>query len=440
MMPDSSASVRRLGGSALFLGLAFAVAALALWALSPASGADHKDAPSISNDRPADITDIYAFRSPANNDNLVVVMPVNPLTAPAENAASTFPTDVTFQLKVDNTGDVTPDATAEIKFSGSNPQMFTVTGLGATPITGEVTPPSGTSTPTEPKITDAGGIKVFAGQRDDPFFFDLVGFQGFVANPQAPVSGLRPAGGGTAVDTFAGTNISAIVIELPITALTGAANSNTGIIKVFGTAVRGGQVDRVAIPAVNTALVPAGQKDAFNQATDPKNDVATFGAGIQGTIEGLRTAVDALFGTPQDGGPLGNLTPQVVTNTVLPYVVTIDFSKPVAFPNGRTLTEDVIDVMLGVGLNRGGAAGVSDGVNASDRQPTSAFPFVAAPHQPAAAASGTATPAAGSLPRTGGSQGDMSTTDFALLGLLAMGAMLMVSGGGLVFAGRKSNN
>ena len=54
-------------------------------------------------------------------------------------------------------------------------------------------------------------------------------------------------------------------------------------------------IDRMAIPAINTALIPSDQKDAFNLG-DPINDAAKFRpAGVK-TIVGLRAAVDKLFG------------------------------------------------------------------------------------------------------------------------------------------------
>jgi hypothetical protein len=203
--------------------------------------------------------------------------------------------------------------------------------------------------------------------RDDPFFFDLAGFQAFVANPQAPVAGLRAAGGGTPVDAFAGTNILAIVVELPVTAVTGGTNANSGTIKTWVTSHRQSRIDRMAIPAINTALIPSAQKDAFNVA-DPINDAANYRATAVTTINTLRGAVDKLFAPMlQDGGPLGNLTSEQVGAALIPDVVTIDFSKPVQFPNGRRLQDDVIDAALGVVLNRGGAAGISDGINANDK-------------------------------------------------------------------------
>ena len=356
----------------------FAIAGLALLAstgfasLATVGGADHKDSPSVSDTPAVDNTDLYAFRSPANNDNLVIVAGFNPLTAPSDNARTNFDPQMQMQIEVDRTGDPAPEATATLRFT-ENPLTLVVEGLGPA-ISAPVTPPGQAN----PIITEAGGVKVFAGLREDPFFFDLQGFMMFASNPQAPVSGLRPAGAGQATDTFAGTNVSMIVLEVPITALTGANNANTGTIKVVGNINRGGPVDRVAIPAVNTALVPPNQKNAFNQARDEAQDAATFRPGVLASINTFRGAVDGLLGGAgtQDGGPLGRLTSEQVADALLPYQVTIDFSKPVQFPNGRRLQDDVIDAALQLVVNR---SGVGDGVNSNDRQALSTFPYVAEP-------------------------------------------------------------
>ena len=75
----------------------------------------------------------------------------------------------------------------------------------------------------------------------------------------------------------------------------------------------------------------------------------------------------------------------VLATVLIPDVVTIDFSAPVAFPNGRTLEDDVIDAALGLVLNRGdvlgGGAGVGDGVASNDVPFESTFPYLAPPHQ-----------------------------------------------------------
>ena len=201
----------------------------------------------------------------------------------------------------------------------------------------------------------------------------------FVAAPFVPAAGLRPAGE-TPSDTLAGLNVSAIVVELPITALTGEATSDTGVIRAWATTSRGGvRIDRMAIPAINTAAVPSGSKDTYNQG-DPVNDVEAFLAAATDEIQRLRDAVDAVLPAP-DGGPLGDVSAGGVAAAVLPDVVTIDFSKPVDFPNlnGRTLTDDVIDIALALVLDRT----VGDAIDANDVPFLDSFPYLAPPHQPA---------------------------------------------------------
>ena len=376
--------------------------------------ADHLDAPAIAEDKAADITDVYAFRNPSNSDNLVVMVNVNPFTIPGE--PSMFSPDVLYQIHVDNTGDVVADAVVGFTFSEPGPdqiQTFTVTGLGD-PITGQTTPAGA-----NPNITSAGPINVFAGVRDDPFFFDLVGFQRFLGGPFVPAKGLRPAGEDP-VDAFAGVNVSSIVLELPIVALTGAATSDTGIIKAWASTSRrnstGGfdQVDRMGIPAINTVLIPADQKDAFNLA-DPVNDVADYRATAQATIEALRAAVGSVEGFPAEDIP--GVPADVLATVLIPDVVTIDFSAPVQFPNGRTLTDDVIDAAVGLILNRGnvlgGGPGVGDAIDGNDVEFMATFPWLAPAHAPAPM------PIAG-LPETG----DSVPETWMVLSAIAVGIIL----------------
>jgi hypothetical protein len=344
---------------------------------SQAFGADHRDSPINVANPTADINDVYAFRSPENPNNLVVAFTVNPLIVPSDNALrGNFDPSVAYQVHVDRDGDLLDDVTVRIRMTTAPPQLI-VEGLGQ-PVSVAITPPTAAA----PVVTTVGGLKFFAGLRDDPFFFDLAGFQAFIANPQAPAKGLRAAGGGEPTDAFAGTNVLAVVMEVPVTAVTGGASPNSGTIRAWVSTTRNGvRIDRMAIPAINTALIPSAQKDAFN-AAHPRDDAATYRATAITTIRTLRGAVDALFGRGgnQDGGPLGFLSAEQVGAALIPDVVTIDFSKPVQFPNGRRLQDDVIDAALGVVLNRGGANGISDGVGGNDRAFASTFPYLAEPH------------------------------------------------------------
>ncbi|MEO8456691.1 MAG: DUF4331 family protein [Chloroflexota bacterium] len=417
--------------SALLLSLAVLIGSAGLWAVNNASGADHRDGPAATGSAPLDITDLYAFRSATNADDLVVALGVNGLTTPDQNGNAKFSTTGSYLIHVDNNGDLADDATAKVTFDNSSPQKYTVSGLPGGDIHGTVTAAGAT-----PNITDAGGIKTFAGLRDDAFFFDLTAYKHFVAGPYVPAAGLRAAADGAPADTFAGTNVDYIVLELPIKALTGAADSHTGTIKAWASTTTDGttQLDRIAIPALNTVFShDDAAKNAYNLG-NPSTDVANNLANVTTTTQGLRDAVDAVLNAPvgaEDNGPLGALTAAQVAGALTPDIVTIDFSKTVAFPNGRQLTDDVIDTALQLVLNR--TAGITDAINANDKSFSSTFPFVADAFMPAGATPGT-------LPQTGGTPGSDSTSSLLLIAMIAAGAVLMVSGGSLVLARRESKN
>lgn len=138
------------------------------------------------------------------------------------------------------------------------------------------------------------------------------------------------------------------------------------------------QFDRTAIPAVNAAVIPAASKDAFN-AGDPSTDLADFTPIATARIDFLRTAVNGVAGFPPEDS---NLPSSAVAMALVPDVLSIDLSQPLVFPNGRGLPDDVIDVALGLVLNRGnplgGGPGVSDGIaNDSTFLPT--FPYLGVP-------------------------------------------------------------
>lgn len=416
-----------------------AIAAVALAAFSviglPAQGADHKDGPRTTADAKADINDVYVFRSPENDENVVFAVTVNPLTPPAQNTSATLDPSVSYNLHVDQDDDLVADITATFRFTGNT---FTVSGLGAEPISGQVTPLSATQD-VAPVVNTSGAIRVFAGLRDDPFIMDLAGIRAFLADPQPPVNGVRPAGQ-TPVDAFGGTNVSMIVLEVPVTAVTGGGSSDSGTIRAWSSTARGStQIDRMAVPSINVVVIPEAQKDAFN-STDPADSEAEFGDVVTSQIQAVRDAVADVL-PAETSGPLGDLTPAEISAALSSDTVAIDFSQPLQFPNGRRLQDDVVNAALGVVLNRGGAAGVSDAIDSLDKPLISAFPYAASPHlqaagappAPAAPVPSTApTQRAGvTAPDTGsGGVADDSSSSTAMVIALGLGAVLIVVGAG----------
>ncbi len=321
-----------------------AVTALFLGPVAVVRAADHLDAPALrtAGQGGRDINDVYAFQSPNNSANTVLVMTVNPFAAMVNPfgtvSARTFDPTVEYQFRIDNDGDAVADVTYATTFTAA------VAGVQTLSTTRSGVPVAMGSTGIDVPVT--GGGMLHTALFEDPFFFDLVGFNnGFMF---------------TGDDTFAGADISAIVLEVPSTQLQNGANTNIGV--WARTLVGGIQIDRMGRPAINTALIPSARKDEFNQSA-PANDPANFGADVQASIQSL------------NGGNAAHAA--AVTGILLPDVLTFDTSSASGFLNGRRLQDDVIDTVLATVTN-GGLT--TDMVNSNDAAFSGVFPYLAAPN------------------------------------------------------------
>lgn len=192
--------------------------------------ADHIDAPAVtgpgSTSVGTDITDIYAFQSPADNSKMVFVINTQGLLSPASSGSATFPANVMYEMNIDNTGDNVEDLVIQFLIQNGKVRAY---GPAAAGTAGTMSTVKTNGPMTEAAVTTYGsaavigtnsnGIKVFAGPRDDPFFFDLVRFKDIIAGAQ---TSFRNPG----IDAFAGTNVMALVIEVPKSFLGSAATIN----------------------------------------------------------------------------------------------------------------------------------------------------------------------------------------------------------------------
>lgn len=193
--------------------------------------ADHIDAPAVtgpgSTSPGNDITDIYAFQSPADNTKMVFALNTQGLLSPGASATATFPSGVMYEINIDNTGDNVEDLVIQCLVQNGKMRVYGPVAPGTTgttsmvktngPVTEVAVTAYAAAAPTV--ATNSNGIKVFAGPRDDPFFFDLVRFKEIIAGTQ---TAFRNPG----VDSFAGTNVMSIVVEVPKTLLGSAATIN----------------------------------------------------------------------------------------------------------------------------------------------------------------------------------------------------------------------
>ena len=165
----------------------------ALAYLPSARASDHGDAPAVDQDSGADIADDYLFVDPTDNSKVVMILTVHGFIVPGEAASfATFDSKVKFNFQIENTGDAIPDLQYEVTFdekvgSSTAPQTAHIRKPDGTYFTAMTTPSTFAATPVAPTITTdpASNVDFFAGETDDPFFFDLVAFNRFIASVKA---------------------------------------------------------------------------------------------------------------------------------------------------------------------------------------------------------------------------------------------------------------
>jgi len=417
---------------------------------SASQAASHREAPLISLDPTADISDFFMFRSyeAGQDDKIVLIMDVIPGEEPSSGPNYwNFDPSVLYAFNVDNNKDgKASDVRFEFQFkseirginkdlglflsyvalppitaldgAGSEGlglrQTYTVTmvrgdnrtvlgkGLIAVPSNvGPRTMPDYDALAAQGVYNLAGGARVFAGQRDDPFYIDL----GAVFD----TLNLRVPG----TDMLSGFNVHTIALEVPASWLTkdrkgpettafptlGAyANTYRRSVRVLGENDDDDyswvQVQRLANPLVNEAIIGTKDKDRWNRL-DPRKESSFV---EYYTNPRLATALEVVFGA--DAQPLLDLRDVLLTYTAGNYETLSELLRlnisvdPVAlanqnpltvlggdgagWPNGRRPIDDVTDVAIRV-IGGTNYLGASDSVQANDKSLPDVFPFVASP-------------------------------------------------------------
>jgi hypothetical protein len=216
---------------------------------------------------------------------------------------------------------------------------------------------------------------------DDPFFFDIPGFNRFVASVLAGAA--NPALLQRGRDSFAGYNTLVIGFSFPVSFFGPLRNNVLGAAaRVFNpsvTRVSRQQIDRVATPGVNVGFVPLDLDDLQNRSSIVENTRGRIPAAIVETLRALGT---------NDAG-IATLADLVVTrgdyvrvNTTIPNTGPGGGNNAGAgFPNGRRPVDDVIDTTLFIVTNQAITTGDNVGDDTGNLR-RNEFPFLAPPIQP----------------------------------------------------------
>ncbi len=201
-----------------------AAAALGAGLVGGVDAADHGDSPRAAADPAADIADLYAWMDATDGETLNLVMTL------ATSGAFSDAVDYVFHVNSDDDGPLGPNLQVETTITCTFDAGGTVTCEGGgSSVSGDASNEAG--------ITSADGLlRVFAGLRDDPFFFNSAGFGATVeavigaATGEPPLEfdddGCPQLDDATAAqlrsvistapngDGFAGRNVLALVVQI----------------------------------------------------------------------------------------------------------------------------------------------------------------------------------------------------------------------------------
>jgi hypothetical protein len=337
------------------------------------NASDHDDGESEIKGRNLNLTDLYVFRESDQNtsaspDDLVLIMNTNPRSVAGQQYYFSTRAKYKFNISRVSNNDATPtglpDVVLEFEFgrpNGNNQQAYKLTvikdgkqrkidglttALNETPIVS-----SGT--------VDDSAVKVFAGLREDPFFFDVEQFFRVRAGAlgKGPAVGFRPPT--EAVDFATGYNVNAIAVQLPVDLLQGSGSATTFDVWLTVTvpgSTKFNQVERVARPAVNEGLVFTNDFLNTLNSVDPAFEAAAL-AGVEPAASAAAPIVGEVKQTLL---ALGNSPERAdaLIQAFLPDVMRIDTTGPSGYANalnakgspirGRLLLDDVIDITLSV--------------------------------------------------------------------------------------------
>ena len=363
------------------LGIALGLVLIAGFGAISIMASDHDDGEVDTKGRNLNLTDLYAFREKDQNPSaadgyLVFIMNTNPRSLARQqyyfSTRARYEFNITRVANNDATPTGKPDVVLRFEFGEPNAnkqQQIKVTAIrdgntiSATGFTTALNPnPNGS--PTINQVSLGGStLAVFAGLREDPFFFDVEQYFRVRAGALGigPQVGFRDAN--SAIDFAKGYNVNAIAVRVPIKFLQGSTSATTfdawETISVPGANNKFNQVERLARPAINEGLVVTNDfLNALNGVGPDFEAAALAGqqpaAKIAGPIvaEAKNTLIKFGNSDTRANALLGAFLPDVMridTTKRSGYRAEPDAINTKGSPiTGRLLKDDVVDVTLSV--------------------------------------------------------------------------------------------
>ena len=322
-----------------------------------------------AEDSRLDLTDLFAFQAPADPTRTVLILNANTF-----GVADAFHPDAVYRINIDNDRDAETDVAFSVVFDKpedgrQRATVYMATGRDARrseAVGSPIITNAEVSFGPEPKIVTAGARTFFAGSRSDPFFVDFAGIlAAFNWKDGKNFTDLKDVDPfpWTGNDTLAVYNAFGIVLELPTSEL--GPDPSLGIWGRASVHSNGtfDHVDRAGHPTIASFFNTDETKEQYNR-TEPARDREFF----------LHQAIEIL---EHNGGYSAQEAEAVIDEAgLLPDMLRYDPARPAKYPNGRTLSDHVVEARLAMISNN---SVPSDGLRPHDDL-LEDFPYLGTPH------------------------------------------------------------
>jgi hypothetical protein len=363
--------------------------------------ADHFSGPRALADPASDITDVFAFPSPQQPGHLVLVLDVFPIAGPT----ALFSDALRYRFRL---RPVTATSAGGIQafVAGADEWTFDFTfappAPGGAVQVGTCTTPAGAAisfSVGDEQPSEATGLRIFAGQRLDPFFIDLAAES---ANHVLERLTFTQRG----VNTGEGANCLSIVVEFDVAAILG---TDTGpLLAVVGETLTAGheiRLERMGRPEIKNFILQDKRFDPVNRDMELRDlynaeDAFALHPDYAGAYRARLNAnlpffdrLDGRINWPPD--EKGN---HPLTELLLADFLVVDTSKPFTDNSfleieravlsgrphttcgGRPLNDDIVDILYTLLVGGTDGPPISDGVDQGTQPATRRFPYLCRPN------------------------------------------------------------